>query len=113
MGLEFSTMETSLGNRKLHGAIVELDNSVLAFFWEGDKPRLGTLSVTLPDRSSSPLLGDRDRQICLILGSHISTLTGKMALVSVNLPIGLGKETSKALVGLAQNITNRMLEDST
>jgi hypothetical protein len=39
MGLEFSTMETSLGNRKLHGAIVELDNSVLAFFWEGDKPR--------------------------------------------------------------------------
>jgi hypothetical protein len=35
-----------------------------------------------------------------------------MALVSVNLPIGLGKEMSKALVGLAQNITNRMLEDS-
>ena len=38
----------------------ELENAVIALFWVGEKPKLGSLSVTLPDKSSSQLLGDRD-----------------------------------------------------
>ena len=104
MGLDFSTGEVAFQDKVLKGAVAELGNAVLAFFWEGDEPRLGTLTVTLPDRSSSPLLGDRDRQIGLILGAHLAAQTGKMALVSVNLPLGMGDAAGRGLLELVQSL---------
>jgi hypothetical protein len=68
---------------------------------------MGTLTVTLPDRNSSPLLGDRDRQLGLILGAQLAELTGKMALVSVNLPVGLGDEAGKTLLELARGLVGK------
>ena len=85
MSLGFTSGEARHEERVLHGEATELENAVVAFFWEGEKPRMGPLTVTLPDRSSSSLLGDRDRQLGMILGAQLSALTGKMALVSVNL----------------------------
>lgn len=104
MGLDFSTGEVAFQDKVLRGSVAELGNAVLAFFWEGDEPRLGTLTVTLPDRSSSPLLGDRDRQIGLILGAHLTAQTGKMALVSVNLPLGMGDAAARGLLELVQSL---------
>lgn len=104
MGLNFSTRDAPFRDKLLHGALAELGNAVIALFWEGDVPRLGTLTVTLPDRSSSPLLGDRDRQIGLILGMHISSQTGKMALVSTNLPLAMGDAAGRVLLELARNL---------
>ena len=72
MSLEFTSEEARHEERMLHGEATELENAVVAFFWEGEKPRLGTLTVTLPDRNSSPLLGDRDRQ----LGCHQGDVQG-------------------------------------
>lgn len=104
MSLGFTTGEARHEERKLHGAVAELENAVVAFFWEGEGPRMGTLTVTLPDRSSSPLLGDRDRQLALILGSQLAALTGKMALVSVNLPVGLGDDAGRTLLELVRGL---------
>ncbi len=104
MGLDFSTGEVAFQDKVLRASVAELGNAVLAFFWEGDEPRLGTLTVTLPDRSSSPLLGDRDRQIGLILGAHLTAQTGKMALVSVNLPLGMGDAAGRGLLELVQSL---------
>ena len=104
MGLDFSTGEVAFQDKVLRGSVTELGNAVVAFFWEGDEPRLGTLTVTLPDRSSSPLLGDRDRQIGLILGAHLAAQTGKMALVSVNLPLGMGDAAGRGLLELVQGL---------
>ncbi len=104
MGLNFSTGQTPYQDKQLHGAVAELGNAVIALFWEGEEPRLGTTTVTLPDRSSSALLGDRDRQIGLILGAQIAALTGKMALVSTNLPLGLGTEAGRVLLDLAREL---------
>jgi hypothetical protein len=104
MGLNFSTGQAPYQDKQLHGAVAELGNAVIALFWEGDEPRLGTTTVTLPDRSSSALLGDRDRQIGLILGAQIAARTGKMALVSTNLPLGLGTEAGRALMDLASGL---------
>ena len=73
---------------------------------------MGTLTVTLPDRSSSPLLGDRDRQLGLILGAHIAAITGRMALVSTNLPLSMGEGSGKVLLGLVREIIGRDEEDS-
>jgi len=104
MGLNFSMRDTPFRDKMLHGALTELGNAVIALFWEGDMPRLGTLTVTLPDRSSSPLLGERDRQLGLILGMHISSHTGKMALVSTNMPLALGDAAGRVLLELARNL---------
>jgi hypothetical protein len=107
MSLGFTTGEALHEERKLHGAVAELENAVVAFFWEGEGPRMGTLTVTLPDRSSSSLLGDRDRQLGLVLGSQLSALTGKMALVSVNLPVGLGDEAGRTLLELVRRLVGK------
>jgi len=104
MGLSLKSGEAEFEDTVLKGALTELENAVVAFFWEGAEPRMGTLTVTLPDRSSSPLLGDRDRQLGLILGAQLSALTGKMALVSVNLPLSLGDRAGRALVELARGL---------
>ena len=112
MGLDFSTGSAPFQDRRLHAAVGELGNAVVAFFWEGDEARLGTLTVTLPDRSSSPLLGDRDRQLGLILGAQIAAITGKMALVSTNLSPAAGEEAGKVLLGLVREIIGRGGEGS-
>ena len=112
MGLDFSTGSAPFQDRHLHAAVGELGNAVIAFFWEGDEPRLGTLTVTLPDRSSSSLLGDRDRQLGLILGAQITAATGKMALVSTNLPLAIGEGAGKVLLGLVREIIGRGGKDS-
>ena len=104
MGIEFSTREAPFRDRVLHGALAELGNAVLALFWEGEEPRLGTLTVTLPDGSSSTLLGDRDGQIGQILGMHLASGKGKIALVSVNLPLSIGSAASRALIDLARSL---------
>ena len=104
MGLNFSTGQAPFEDRQLHGAVAKLGNAVIAFFWEGEEPRLGTLTVTLPDRSSSPLLGDRDRQIGLILGAQLAAQTGKMALVSTHLPLSMGTAAGRVLLDLARSL---------
>jgi len=104
MGLNFSTGQAPFEDRQLHGAVANLGNAVVAFFWEGEEPRLGTLTVTLPDRSSSPLLGDRDRQIGLILGAQIAAQTGKMALVSTHLPLSMGTAAGRVLLDLSRSL---------
>jgi len=105
MGLNFSTGETVFDGRRLNGAVAELGNAVIALFWEGDEPRLGTLTVTLPNRVSSPLLGERDRLIGQLLGEQLAAVCGKMALVSTNLSTSTGTTAGRALLELARRLT--------
>lgn len=104
MDLKFYRRDAAFEDRKLNATIVKLENAVIALFWEGEKPRLGTLTVTLPNRTSSTLLGDRDGQLGLLLGSHIAAITGKMALVSTNLKVSTGNVAGKVLLNLAREI---------
>lgn len=107
MSLSFSTGEAEFEGRRLHGALAELGNAVIAFFWEGEEPRLGTLTVTLPNRVSSPLLGERDRLIGQLLGEQLANIYGKMALVSTNLSVSTGSAAGKILLELARKLTIR------
>jgi len=88
MSLKFYTKSINIDEEKLYGSIVELENAVIALFWVGEKPRLGSLCATLPDRTSSELLGRRDEFISKMIGARIASKKGKLALVSTNLPIG-------------------------
>ena len=52
----FSNKSVIVDEKQLYGSIGELENAIIALFWVGNKPKLGSLSVTLPDKSSSQLL---------------------------------------------------------
>ena len=88
MSLNFSNNSVTVDEKQLYGSIGELENAVIALFWVGEKPKLGSLSVTLPDKSSCQLLGDRDEMLSKMIGERIASSTGKIALVSTNLPVG-------------------------
>ena len=88
MSLDFSNKSVDTDEETLYGSIGELENAVIALFWVGDKPKLGSLSVTLPDKSSSQLLGDRDEMLSKMIGERIASSSRKIALVSTNLPVG-------------------------
>lgn len=107
MGLNFSTEDASFQGKLLHGALAELENAVIALFWEGKEPRLGTLTVTLPTKVSSPLLGDRNRLIGQLLGEQLAAIYGKIALVSTNLSVSTGSEAGSILIDLARRLTRR------
>ncbi len=111
MSIGLKSGEKYYQNIIINGAVTELENAVMAFFWEGKVPRMGTLTVTLPDRNASSLLGERNRQLGLILGAHLSNITGKMALISVNFPEELSFEISKTLIDLARGLVKKGEED--
>lgn len=88
------------------GALTELGNAVIALFWLGEEPRLGTLTISLPGGVSSTLLGDRDRLLGQMIGERLSSLYGKMALISINLPPGLGASAGRNLLELAGELVS-------
>ncbi|MFQ6052954.1 MAG: hypothetical protein ACE5OO_01810 [Candidatus Bathyarchaeia archaeon] len=104
MGLNFSTDEVIFEGRLLHGAVAELGNAVIALFWEGEEPRLGTLTATTPNRVSSSLLGDRDRLLGQLIGEQLAAVYGKMALVSTNLALSTGTTAGRPLLDLTRRL---------
>jgi hypothetical protein len=87
MSLKFSELTVTVEEKELHGSFSELENAVIAFFWIGEKPKMGSLSVTLPDKASSQLLGDRNEMLSRMIGERIASQFDKIALVSTNLPM--------------------------
>ncbi len=86
MSLKFSEKTVTVEEQVLHGSFSELENAVVAFFWVGDNPKMGSLSATLPDKSSSQLLGDRNEMLSRMMGERIASQYDKIAIVSINLP---------------------------
>ena len=107
MSLAFQTSSVKLDSKMLHCGVLELENAVIALFWEGEEPKLGSITVTLPGMASSQLLGDRDQLLGKVLGNHLATRFKKMALVSTHLYHGYSDATGKALLDLARGITER------
>lgn len=101
MSLEFSTGSAQHGGKSLMGGLLELENAVLVLLWEGGEPRLGSLTVTLPGRASSQLLGDRDQLLGRLIGERLAERYGKMVLVSTNLSPGTAIGAGRALLELA------------
>jgi hypothetical protein len=84
MSLEFSTRKMTFEGKELNVTLTEMENAVLLLLWEGMRPLLGTLTVTLPGRISSRLLGDRDSLFGQVVGEQLASYFQKMSLVSVN-----------------------------
>jgi len=88
MSLIFQTKSVTVDEQTLYGSMGMLENAVIVFFWVGEKPKLGSLTATLPDKSGSQLLGDRDEVVSRVLGDKVASKYDRIALVSTNLPLG-------------------------
>jgi len=108
MGLRWSEESLEHGGVVVHGALSDLANAAVMLLWAGDKPKLGTLTATLPDGTSSPLLGDRDEVFAKIIGAKLAGSRGKLALVSVNLPPDW--EDGRPLIELAKRLMGEGVE---
>jgi hypothetical protein len=104
MEIGFSTDSVNHGSKKLWGALTTLTNAVVFLVWEGDEPKLGSTSITLPDRTSSQLIGERDQVLSKVIGDFFASRYSKMALVSVNLSRETSLETNSLVLELAKRI---------
>ena len=102
MSLQWSNESLEHEGRVIHGALTEMSNAVLAVFWVGDKQRLGTLTATMPDGTSSPIMGERDEVMSKIIGGRLASVRGKLVLVSVNLPQDM--EDGRPLIELTKRL---------
>ena len=105
MSLAFRVERMEVEGKTQCCGVLELENAVLALFWEGEEPKLGSTTVTLPGMASTQLLGDRDQLIGRVLGTHLAAKYGKMALVSTHISKGYGEEMGKTLLELARRFT--------
>lgn len=104
MSLRFSTDEVVYDGLRLQGALAELENAVIALFWEGERPSLGTLTLTLPGGITSTLLGDRYQTVGQIIGERMASTYGKMILVSIRLGISTEGRAARMLLRLAERL---------
>ena len=104
MSLAFRVGDAELEEKVLHCGVIELENAVIALFWEGGEPRLGSTTATVPGMASSQLLGDRDQMLGRMLGTHISAKTGKLSLVSTHISQGYSEAIGKTLIDLAKRV---------
>lgn len=102
MSLQWSNESLEHGGRVVHGALTEMSNAVVAVFWVGDRPMLGTLTATTPDGTSSPIMGDRDEIVSRVIGGRLAHARSKLAMVSVNLPQDMGD--GKPLMELTERL---------
>ncbi|MCJ7573005.1 hypothetical protein MUO93_01925 [Candidatus Bathyarchaeota archaeon] len=108
MSLVFSTESVEIDGRRVSGGLLELGNAVLALFWEGERPVLGSTTLTLPSRVSSQLIGDRDQLLGQMIGEYLANRFGKMTLVSTNLPPGSASVAGKALIEMTRRLAEKM-----
>ena len=104
MSLEFSTGRTVFEGRELNIALTEMGNAVLLLLWEGSRPLLGSLTVTLPGRISSRLLGERDALLGQVIGEQLASFFQKMALVSIHLKTLRGERVGRKILELTREL---------
>ena len=98
--------------RRFTALMFKLGNAVLAFFYEGEDVKLGTLAVAMPQFEgktciSSILLGERNMDITKILAERVSDATKGIVLVSTHLAEVREIEASSALFMLTQKLLNK------
>ena len=101
--------EIETGDHRFIAILFKLSNALIAFIYEGDNMKLGTLAVAMPQFEgktciSSILLGDRNIVLTKILAERLSSASNGIALVSTNLPEIQEAEISSAIFKLIQKL---------
>jgi hypothetical protein len=107
MSLTFSTLMIEFEEKRITLGIAELGNAILALFWEGEDPKWGSTTLTLPDSTSTQILGDRDTMLGRVIGIYLAKRFGKMVLVSTQLSQGYGKDLGLTLLKMTKQLTEK------
>lgn len=102
MSLEFISDFIEVDGIRLYGYLSELENAVIAFFWTGETPYLGSVTVSLPNRTSSQVLGNRDEFLGRMIGERLASKYRKLVMISTYLPLGI--KADKAVFELAEKL---------
>ena len=88
MSMEMQETKLELDSRVFRVNYLELENAVVAFFFE-DRKRLGTVAIAMPGTGevavgrSSALVGGRYLMVTRALAERLAGKTGKLGLVSL------------------------------
>jgi hypothetical protein len=107
MSLQYVTQCKKIGDITLKGVLIELENAVIVLVWEGKNPRLGSLSITLPNKTGSHLMGEREQILGRAIGEHFSTRFEKIALVSLNISLETGLNAKSIIIDLARSLAEK------
>ena len=109
--MSFEEAELERGGLLLRISLLEMDNAVVAFFYEG-RITLGTLAFALPGsreikaQTSSILLGGRYLLASRALAERVTAALGKMSLVSVRTTLPEG-EALRLFARLLEDVLSR------
>jgi hypothetical protein len=89
--------------------LVELENAVFGFFFEGENRKIGTMALAIPKTnltmaSSTLIIGHKNVNITRILAEHLASKFRKLAISSVFIYQEDDIHTNKALLELAKSI---------
>jgi hypothetical protein len=108
MSVKFHSDSFEIDNQKVYASVSELKNAILVLCWIGDEPKLGSVTISLPKKTSSQLIGNRNEILGRMIGERLAKKSGKLAMVSTNLPIGF--DSSKKLFDLIDKLTGEYNE---
>lgn len=108
MSVKFHSDSFEIDNQKVYAAVSELKNAVLVLCWIGDEAKLGSVTVSLPNKTSSQLIGNRNEILGRMIGERLALKSGKLTMVSTNLPLSF--DSSKKLFDLIDKLTGEKNE---
>ena len=88
---QITVKSITLEGRTYTGYLMEMENAVLGFFYEGEAMRLGTLAIAIPTpqpltrTTSTILLGHKNVNIARIVAEYLAAKKNKISLASIYL----------------------------
>ncbi|MBN1682687.1 hypothetical protein JW865_03950 [Candidatus Bathyarchaeota archaeon] len=110
MSVSLSTEDIFFEGKKYSVGVLELSNAVIILFWEGDDPKLGSTSITLPKLASTQVIGERDQVFGQMVGTQIANKFNKITLVSTHLQLSKSEGRDKVLIELLNNLLKKVMQ---
>lgn len=95
--------------KKFTAYLIEFENAVFGFFFEGENRRVGTMALATPKTgltmaSSTLIVGHRNVNIARILAEHLASKFRKLAVSSVFIYQENNIHSNKILLELAKSL---------
>lgn len=96
-----------VGGERISLSTIDIENAAIALYYEGEKPRLGTVAIAVPFTPektpiSSVMLGDRNTILCQTLAERVVSLTGKIGMVSLFLKTVSPEEAGRDILEMLE-----------
>ena len=110
MSVSLSTEDIVFEEKKYSVGVLDLSNAIIILFWEGDDPKLGSTSITLPKLASTQVIGERDQIFGQMVGTQIANKFNKITLVSTHLQLSKSEGRDKVLIELLNNLLKKVMQ---